>query len=110
MGKDFRQETQIENPDVKYKNISNLDNRKIQTKVKCYSYPQNMLTTKVKEDKEKQKFMLLKRIHRCSHFEEQFIMLIKAEKSLCYNFMILFQGIPAEKYVCTGETSRRHIY
>lgn len=54
MGKDHEQETQIiEIPDVQYKNISNLDNRNIQTKAKCYSYPKNMLITKVKADKEK---------------------------------------------------------
>lgn len=49
MGKDYEQETQIiEILDVQFKNISNLDNRKIHTKAKCYSYPQNMLTTNVK--------------------------------------------------------------
>lgn len=42
MDKDYAQETFIEIPDVQYKNISYLDNRKIQTKVKCYSYPQNV--------------------------------------------------------------------
>lgn len=69
-----------------------------------------MLTTKVKEDKEKQRFILLKRIHWYSHFEEQFTMLSKTVKSICYNFMNLFQGIHSEKYVCTGETSRRYTY
>lgn len=78
MSKYYAQETQIKGIlDIQYKNMNNLDNRKIQTKAKHYPHSQKYVNNIGKWE-----FMFLEQMHCTATFKNNLKCFAKLEKHM----------------------------